>query len=150
MPCLDQDQNSIDCADPNCTYGDCTDQIQTGSLLAQVQAAQVGIPTGSVSPVAVSAGSSGSGGPGIISSILNFGSSVVNRVVQPSQSTSGLVLRINPTTGQQQYFNNATGQFVGGPVNSSGLGSLFGASGSGLILVVVAVAVAFFVFYRRK
>jgi hypothetical protein len=31
--CLDQDQNGIDCSDPNCTYGDCVTAGAAGSTV---------------------------------------------------------------------------------------------------------------------
>lgn len=151
--CLDQDQNMIDCADPNCTFGDCTDQSTSsgGSLLAAVQAAQVGTPTGPASPVASSAG--GGGGTSILQSFLNFTSSVAAPVIGAATGSqaSGLVLKTNPATGLNQYYNPTTGQFIGSPVSSttSGLTSLFSGGGS-LILVVVALVVAFFAFGFRK
>jgi hypothetical protein len=60
-----------------------------------------------------------------------------------------LQLRVNPATGQQQYFNSTTGQFVGGPISNTtpGLGGIF--SGS-FLLVIVALVVAFFAFGGRK
>lgn len=120
------------------------------TLLSQVQAAQAGTPTGPASPVAAAVASSGGGGS-IFASILNFGASVV-KTVTPTSTTTGLQLRVNPSTGQQQYFNPVTGQFVGGPISNttSGLGSIFSGSGTSLILVVVALAVAFFAFGGRK
>ena len=42
--CLDQQQNSIPCADPNCTYGDCgsaAPQITVGSLCLDQQQNQI-------------------------------------------------------------------------------------------------------------
>ena len=31
--CLDQDQNAVDCADPNCTYGDCVTAGAAGATV---------------------------------------------------------------------------------------------------------------------
>lgn len=151
--CLDQNQNAIDCGDPNCTYGDCTDMSTSsgGSLLAQVQAAQVGTPTQSTSPVATAAGNGG--GSSIIPSLLNFTSSIAAPVINAATGTqaSGLVLKVNPATGLQQYYNPLTGQFSGAPISSttSGLTGLF-SGGSSFILIIVAVVIAFFAFGFRK
>jgi len=119
------------------------------SLLSQVQAAQQGTPSGPVSPVAASAGASGSGGPGFFASILNFGTSVAAKFV-PTSAQTGLQLRVNPATGQNQYYNPSTGMFVGGAVssNTSGLSSLF--SGSNLLLVLGAVVIVLFIFLGKK
>ena|ERR1700690_2585545 len=44
--CLDQDQNTIDCGDPNCTYGDC---ITVGAAGATVTANPMVSPSASTS-----------------------------------------------------------------------------------------------------
>lgn len=160
MPCLDQNQNSIDCGDPNCTYGDCTDQTASGALsgyadlgtLPGSTSSATGTPTGTVSPVAVASAGSGSGGAGFLSSFLNFGSSVVSKVLPSSTSTAGLQLKVNPATGISQYYNPQTGQWVGGPVSNttSGLSGLFSGSSSIILLVIGLAIAAFFLVGRRR
>lgn len=96
-------------------------------------------------PVAASAASSNS--PSWLTSLLNFGASVTPKILNSTNTTSNLRLQINPQTGQMQYWNPATGQYVGGPVNTTG--SLF-SGGSGLLLIGAAVIIGFLAFFKRK
>ena len=147
--CLDYVGNPIACSDPS-AYSDMAGNPLSGS---QYIDPSTGMAETSAqlsqanNPVAASAGTSSGGTAisGIFTSLLNFGSTVTSAVVAPS-STSGLKLQINPATGQQQYFNPTTGQYIGGPVGNT---SLLGGSNS-FLLVIVALVVAFFAFGGKK
>jgi hypothetical protein len=76
--------------------------------------------------------------PGLISSTV--------KAVTPTSTTANLRLQLNPATGKMQYFNSQTGQYIGGPVQTSS--SLFG--NSSLMLVLFALVLAFFAFGGRK
>lgn len=152
--CLDQNQNQIDCGDPNCTFGDCTDSATSIPINTFLGSANgISAPTGANSPVAISSSASGQGGPNLFGSVLNFFGAVAPSAISAATGTTptGLQQRINPANGQLQYYNPTTGQFVAGPVATSGGGltSLF-SGGSSFLLVIVAVVITFFAFGGRK
>lgn len=101
----------------------------------------------SSNPVAAQAASS-NGGSSIFGSILNFGSTLAPSIIKAVSSPtapSGLVLQLNPATGQMQYYNPTTGQYVGGAVSSGGI-----LGGNSWIFLVFALVVAFFAFGGKK
>lgn len=136
--CYDIEGNSVDC-------GDSSSVGYSGGSNASDAGAGLDLTS---NPIAAQASSS-NGGSSIWGSVLNFGSSIATPIVksltQPTAS-SNLRLQINPTTGQQQYYNPSTGQYVGGPVTTST--SLLG--GNSWIFVVFALALAFFAFGGKK
>lgn len=165
--CLDGNQNTIPCSDPNCSYGDCgstSTQVVSGSLcLDQNQNAVAcadpectygdctspssGAPA--ANPVA-GAATTTSGGTSLGTSLLNFAAAVTpSAIAAGTGTTTGLRLQTNPATGLSQYYNPATGQYVGSPVTSSGISTLFSGS-TGFILIIVALVLAFFAFGGKK
>lgn len=134
--CYDIEGNSVDCGGSDAVgYSSGVSVTDTGAGL-------------NLTDNPVQAQASNPSGPSIFGQVLNFGTNLVNKVVGPSPGTStNLRLQVNPATGQMQYYNPATNQFVGGPVNQSS--GLFGGSNS-FLLILVALAVAFFAFGGRK
>lgn len=107
------------------------------------------LPSGAANPVSAMASSS-NGNTALSTSILNFFTAVTPAAIKAasgSTTPTGLVLQTNPTTGQMQYYNPATGQYTGGAVNTGGLSGFF--SGSGLY-IILALVVAFFAFGGMK
>lgn len=137
MACYDIEGNTVDCSDPNAiglTATSGSSDVNAGLNLTN-------------NPVVNSA--SQSNGPSALSSIFSFLGSIaptVTGAITGSSSTSSLRLQVNPSTGMQQYYNPATGQYVGAPISSTG--SALG--GSSLILIIFALVIGFFAFGGRK
>lgn len=113
----------------------------------------VGTQTGTVAanPVAGSVASS-NGGTALSTSLLNFASAIAPTAIKAATGTStttGLILQTNPATGTAQYYNPATGLYVAGPVNTSGLAGLFTGT-TGIILLIVALVIGFFAFGGKR
>lgn len=141
--CYDIEGNTVDCSS-----GDAVGVSQ--GVSAGDSGAGLTLTSGvtnTSNPVAAQAGASS----GVFQSLLNFGTSLaptISKAISGNNSvTSGLRLQVNPSTGQTQYFNPATGQYLAGSVNTSS--SLLGGN-TGFILLVVAVVVGFFAFFGRK
>jgi hypothetical protein len=105
-------------------------------------------------PVAQAVGNPATnGGTSLSAGILSFFTAVAPSAIAAGTGTtavSGLRLQINPATGQQQYYNPATGQFVGSAVGTSS-SSIFGSVGSSsFLLVIFALIVAWFAFGGKK
>lgn len=139
--CYDIEGNSVDCAS--------SDSIGYSSGVAPTdQTAGLDFTSHPVATLATDSQNNGGSAlssffgalPGIITS--------VDKAVVGQGTSSGLRLQLNPATGQQQYYNPATGMYVGGPIGGS---SLFGgASSSSFFLILFALVVAFFAFGGRK
>lgn len=136
MACYDIEGNTVDCTDPNAIGIAATsggNDPNAGLNLTN-------------NPVVASA--STSNGTSALSSFFGFLGNIAPTVAGAisGNTTQSLRLQVNPSTGQQQYYNPATGQYVGAPVQSSG----FNLGGSSLLLVVFALVVGFFAFGGRK
>jgi hypothetical protein len=135
------------CSDPDCTQGDCIDATTVTAI---------GLTTATMpnNPVALTAAHPAvSGGTSIGAGILSFFSSVAPAAIAAgtgTQAASNLRLQINPATGQQQYYNPATGQYIGSPVGSSSNSLFGGIGGSSVLLVIFALVIAWFAFGGRK
>lgn len=133
MPCYDIEGNTVDC----------TDQGAIGVTSSSGIDPNAGLDLTN-NPVANSVSSPS--GPSALSSFFSFLGNVaptITKAVTGTGTSTGLVLRVNPATGMQQYYNTATGQYVGGPV-STGIGGSLG--GSSMILVVFAIIIGFLAF----
>lgn len=131
--CFDVSGNSVDCTDPNAVGSD-------ASLYGFTDAS-----ASTTNPVAT-ASASPSGGTSLgsfFSNLANIGLNYAKSFTSPSNAN--LRLQLNPATGKQQYYNPATGQYVGGAVGSS---SLFGNVSP--ILLIFAVILGFLAFGRFK
>jgi hypothetical protein len=140
MACYDIEGNTVDCTDSN-SIG-VTSSTGVGDVNSGLNLMNNPVVASSVSPSGTTVL------PSWATNLINIGSGVIQRVVSPTQS-NGLQLRINPSTGQQQYYNPATNQYVGAPLGGSSLSSIFSGN-SGIILVVFALIVAFFAFGGKR
>ena len=133
MPCYDIEGNTVDCTDSNAIG--VSPSTGSGDVNAGLNFAN--------NPVASSAATSS--GPSALSQFFSFLGKVTPTAIAAasgSPSSQALRLQINPSTGQQQYYNPSTGQYVGAPVSTTG----FNLGGSSLILIVFAVVIGFFAF----
>lgn len=135
------------CSDPDCTQGDCIN----ASTVVATQLTNATMPN---NPVAQQVGNPATnGGTSIGQSILSFFTAVAPSAIAAGTGTptvSGLRLQVNPATGQQQYYNPATGQYVGSSINTSSNSLFSGVGGSSFILVIFALIVAWFAFGGGK
>jgi hypothetical protein len=137
--CYDIEGNTVDCGSSDTvgySAGVSSNDIGAGLNLSSTD-----------NPVASQAGQAA--GPGWLQTLITTSGNVVSKAISSPAPTAGLRLQINPATGQQQYFNPTTGQYIGGAVNTSGFSGLFSGSNS-FILIIVALAIAFFAFGGRK
>jgi len=129
--CYDIEGNVTDCAGSDATSVSGGEGPQTYTVSDNQGAAQA----------------AASNSPSWLTSLINFGTTTATKVINQTNTSSNLRLQVNPATGQMQYYNPATNQYVGGPVNTSG--SLF-SGGSGILLLFAAVAIGFLAFFKRK
>jgi hypothetical protein len=140
MPvCYDIEGNSVDCGD----YGAIGIAQTTGA--GDVNA---GLDLTSQPTVAGITDSHNNGGSALSTFFGQIPALItsVGGAIRGTSTSSNLRLQLNPTTGKMQYFNPATGTYVGAPVNQNP--SIF--TGSSMLLLAFAALVAFLAFGRKR
>jgi len=135
--CYDIEGNSVDCGS--------SDNVGYSSGSVSDSGAGLNLTTDN-NPVASAVGTSNgpTGLSSTLSTVLNFGTSILKTVTTPT-APSNLRLQVNPSTGLQQYYNPTTGQYVGSPIQPTGA---FGSNG--FIFIIIALVVGFLAFGGKK